>query len=162
MRRTLVPVAAALVLVLVFASPAVAEHGPNEEQSGDNSLCLEYNTYQGSFLAPVTDQLWLVSDRAPFAAIVDVEPGTWFQASVSGVGTDVAENQGGEFHIHFWDEDGDSAGAFSGTHGLVPQDADTATICVRIFGKEDGTDLPNPAADWTYQDGFHDPFYGDA
>lgn len=157
--RTFLPTVVAVVLLLVFAQPVLAEHGPNEVQGGDNSLCLDYNAYQGAFFNPVTDQLWVVSDRAPMAAIVDVEPGTWFAASVDGPGTDVAENQGGELHIHFWDADGNSVAAFSGTHGLVPEGADEATICVRVFGKEDGTDLPNPAAEWTYQDGFHDPFY---
>lgn len=161
MQPTRAPLVLALSLLLVFAVPVAAEDGPNEEQRGDNSLCLEYNVYQGSFFNPVTDNLWVVSDRAPFAAIVDVEPGTWFQASVSGPGTDVTENQGGEFHIHFWDEDGDSVKAYSGTHGYVPEEADHGTICVRIFGKEDSTDVPNPEAEWTYQDGFHDPYYGE-
>lgn len=157
--RTIFSSGVAVMLLLIFASTVLAGDGPNEKQSGDNSLCLDYNAYQGDFFNPVTDQLWVVSDRAPFAAIVDVEPGTWFAASVNGTGTDVAENQGGELHIHFWDADGNSVAAFSGTHGLVPEDAEEATMCVRVFGKEDGTDLPNPFAEWTYQDGFEDPFY---
>lgn len=136
---------------------AHGEHGPNPEQRGDNSYCLDHNRNQGDFFNPVTNELWVLSQTAPTAEIVDVEAGTWFTANVSGNGTDAIEEVGDEFYLEFWDEAGDSAGEFHGTQGLVPEQAAYATVCVGATGIF--PDAPNPQARWTYQDGYHDPFY---
>lgn len=153
------PAVLAAVCLLVLATPALAGDGPNEEQSGENSLCLDHTLFQGTAFTAVTDMVWLNGDHAPMAAIVDVDPGTWFLASADGPLTDVTEDQGGEVHLHFWDEEANWVGTSTATHGLVPEGADHATICVGFLGEGPGIDAPDPTAEWTYQDGFETADY---
>lgn len=151
--------AAVLLAATLVLSPGAFAEGPNEEQEGSNGLCLDYNTYMKGATSPVTDHLWIVSERSPLAPIVEVEAETWFQASVDGPLTDVSENQGGQLHLNFWDESGEAVGLYSGTHGLVPEQAAYATICVGLLGAQPDADPSNPFATWTYQDGFADATY---
>lgn len=120
-----------LALALAFAVPgAIAE--PNAEQSGDNSLCADYNA------------VYLVDGvTSPLAAVVTVAGDTDFVATQSG-GADIA--------VDFYDADGVSVGYSDSGSGKVPASAVTGTICVGALGGYPA--VPAAGATWTYQDGF--------
>lgn len=127
MRATMVAVLAGVLLVS-FAGVAGAQ---NEEQSGANPTCADWNAgwaIPGVFLSAEDN-------------IIDVDAGTSYEAS-SDDGTPM---------IDFYDADGSWINGFAGDSGEVPAEATTGTVCVGLNGAFPA--VVSPGATWTYQDG---------
>lgn len=134
MKRTLsILIVVALVGAFAVAPAAAQDTGPNEEQSGDNGACVDYNA------------LYLVGGvTSPVAATIVVDGGTNFTAAQSG---------GAGIYIDFYDDAGEWVGWNEGaTEGTAPSSAVTGIVCVGLLGTF--PDAPAVGATWTYQDGF--------
>jgi hypothetical protein len=110
---------------------------PNPAQSGSNALCLDYIL------------LWTLNEdplpggiHFPLEELVEVEPGTGFMIL----------SDDGTAEIDFFSADGFYV-ATHGDSGTVPNGAAYGIICVGMLGMG-WPDLPFPAGEWTYQDGF--------
>lgn len=138
MRRSLTIVAVTVAVLMMVASvPVAADHGgPNEEQTGTNSACIDYLV------------LWAEqTPHSPLSAQVDVDNDTHFTLSQSGGGPEA------QAYVDFYTADGSWIDVGSG-EGQVPTNAEYGLICVGLTGVGWPAELPAPEASWTYQDGY--------
>jgi len=161
MDRISPPIAVLAVVALVAVGGLGLAQNP--EQSGTATTCADFNAAwpADEALARATDNVIAVDPFTNF--VVTSQNGTvGEQASEASaltpdaveVSHQAVDRRPGRVYVDFYDGEGDWVGYNDGQQeGVVPFDAAYGTVCVGMVNS-DWPEVPNPDAEWTYQDGY--------